>query len=219
MRALVGYRNKRGEFKKPYFVVPRDGGVSFCAIPTALLESELWSALGIYEIRFVTAILIAHARAGGCKNGRLVLTHDQLKERHIRGDCIRATIGKLVSFGLLEVTHRGGPADPARYRITFLPHIEEMNGKIVHFPPGNEWIEIELEIIKGTRAARAKRREPPARKINSQRDRSAPVSGSKSAPVDGTGTLAEDSAQAIENSLQSATVEPRRSSFCVQSTR
>src|SRR5215467_7329572 len=112
MKALVGFRNDKASFKKPYFVVPT--GVSFSAIPTALLESEVWSALRIYEYRFITAILIARARAGGFKNGRLVLTHEQLKERRITGDQIKPVIASLVSLGLLEVTHRGGPADPAK---------------------------------------------------------------------------------------------------------
>ena len=161
IKALAGFRNDKARFKKPYFVVPT--GVSFSAIPTALLESEVWSALRIYEYRFITAILIAHARAGGCKNGRLVLTHEQLKERRIKGDKIRPVIANLVSSGLLEVTHRGGPADPARYRVTFLSHIEEqLNGRITFFPPGNDWIEIEREIISGRRAARVKRHDPPS---------------------------------------------------------
>ena len=161
MKALVGFRNDKASFKKPYIVVPK--GVSYSAIPTVLLESEVWSALRIYEYRFITAILIAHARAGGCKNGRLVLTHEQLKERRIKGDKIRPVIANLVSSGLLEVTHRGGPADPARYRVTFLSHIEEqLNGRITFFPPGNDWIEIEREIISGRRAARVKRHDPPS---------------------------------------------------------
>jgi hypothetical protein len=91
MRILKGYRNERAEFKKTYFVVPKSGGVGFCVIPTALMESEVWGALGIYERRFVDAIQIAHVRAGGCKNGRLTLTHEQLKERRIRGNCIRSS--------------------------------------------------------------------------------------------------------------------------------
>jgi hypothetical protein len=40
MRALVGFRNARAKYKKMYFVVPSEG-VSFCAIPTALLESAV----------------------------------------------------------------------------------------------------------------------------------------------------------------------------------
>jgi hypothetical protein len=218
MRALAGYRNKRAEFKKPYFVVPSQG-VSFCTIPTALLESKVWSALGIYEIRFVTAILIAHARAGGHQNGRLVLTHEQLKARHIRGDRIRTTIGELVSLGLLEVTHKGGPADPSRYRVTFLPHIEQVNGKITYFPPGNDWIEIEHEIIEGTRKARATRHEPPARKTKFQRSMSAPISGSRCAPVDGTESVAEESIQVIEKAEESATHQTRPSSIRTRSVR
>src|SRR5215469_10478258 len=82
MKALVGFRNDKASFKKRYFVVQKKG-VSFSSIPTALLESEVWNCLRIYEYRFITAILIAHARAGGFKNGRLVLTHEQLKERRI----------------------------------------------------------------------------------------------------------------------------------------
>ena len=52
MRILASYRNKRAEFKKTYFLVPAEG-VSFCSIPTALLESEVWNALGLNEIRLV----------------------------------------------------------------------------------------------------------------------------------------------------------------------
>jgi hypothetical protein len=40
---LAGYRNEKAKFKT-YFVVPKKG-VSFCTVPTALLESEIWSDL------------------------------------------------------------------------------------------------------------------------------------------------------------------------------
>lgn len=164
MRILKGYRNERAEFKKTYFAVPKGGGVGFCAIPAALMESEVWGALGIYERRFVDAIQITHVRTGGCNNGRLTLMHEQLKERRIRGNRIKPVIRKLVALNLLEVTHEGGPADPARYRVTFLPHrIDEPNGRVAFYPPGNEWIEIELEVIEGSRVAREKRHKPPQR--------------------------------------------------------
>jgi hypothetical protein len=208
MQALRGFRNDKAKFKKSYFVVP-EKGVSFSAVPTALLESEVWSVLGIYEIRFVTAILIAHARTGGCKNGRLVLTHKLLKARRIRGNRIRSAIDKLVSLGLLEVTHKGGPADPARYRVTFLPHIEELNGKVSYFPPGNDWIEIELEIIDGARAVR-RRRSPVLEKNDFQRGTTAAVSGATYAPVDGTGTLVNVATQVTEESVESATFDVPR---------
>jgi len=200
LRALLGYREKRAEFKKNYFAIPE--GVSFTPIPTVLLESEIWSTLGIYDRRFIDAIMIAHARAGGCKNGRLVLTYEQLKEKGIRGDRIRPTIERLVELKLLEVTHKGGPGDPARYRVTFLPHqIEAPNGRVSHYPPGNDWIEIELEIIDGRRHAREKRRD-------AHRFTSEPVPGAKCAPVDETETFSEQGEQPIDKWPKSVAATP-----------
>jgi hypothetical protein len=163
MKILAGYRNEKAKFKT-YFVVPKKG---VCTVPTALLESEIWSDLRIYELRFIRALLIVHARAGGTKNGRLILTYERLKKWGIRSDHIKRTINKLEELGLLEVTHNGGPGDPSLYRVTFLPHIERLNGRISYFPPGNEWIEIEMQITEGSRNARSKR-QPPGRKIGSQ---------------------------------------------------
>ena len=137
MRILASYRNERAESKssKRYFPVPGER-VSFTAIPTVLLESEVWKSLGIYARRFIDEIIVLHARAGGCKNGYLILTHQRLKERGIEGDRIKPTIENLVKLGLLEVTHKGGPADPSRYRVTFLPHrIEEPSGRVTYYPP------------------------------------------------------------------------------------
>jgi hypothetical protein len=178
-RALVGYRSKRAEFKKPYFAVPSEGGVSFWAVPIVLLESAVWSGLGIYERRFIEVCVITNARTGGRENGRLVVTHDTLKAAGIKGDKIKQTIINLVKLGLVEVTHRGGPGNPARYRLTFLGHIEEANGTISYFPPTNDWIEVEREIIEGRRPARTKRHQAPGQKINSARSKCAPVSGAK----------------------------------------
>jgi hypothetical protein len=185
--------------------------VSFTAIPTALFESEIWKSLGLNETRLIIAIVIAHARAGGCKNGYLVLTHQQMKGRGIRGDRIKPTIKKLVGLGLLEVTHRGGPADPARYRVTFLPHrIEEANSRVSYYPPGNEWIELELEIIDGRRVAREKRHTPPPRITDAQRRISAPLPGSKCDPIKKTETTALGSAQPVDESSKSVTATPSR---------
>jgi hypothetical protein len=99
----------------------------------------------------------------------LTLTHKQLKRMGIHGDRINPVIENLVVSGLLEVTHRGGPADPSRYRVTSLPHcIEEPNGRVVFYPPGNEWIEIELEIVEGKRTLREPRHVPPHRRRRPQ---------------------------------------------------
>lgn len=175
MRILANYRNARGESKKSYFPVPKEK-VSFIAIPTALLESSIWRSLGIYDRRFVDQILIAHARSGGVKNGYLRLTHLQLKAAGIKGDCIKPTIDNLVRLRLLEVTHQGGPADPSRYRITFLPHIiEEVSGRIIHYPPGNDWIEIEIDLNGAV--AREKRHTAPHLKTDFQRSKYGPVPG------------------------------------------
>src|SRR6516162_11104147 len=175
MRILANYRNARGESKKGYFAVPKEK-VSFIAIPTALLESSVWGSLGIYDRRFIDQILIVHARLGGVKNGYLRLTHLQLKAAGIKGDRIKSTVDNLVRFRLLEVTHQGGPADPSRYRVTFLPHInQEVSGRIIHYPPGNDWIEIE---IKGLNA-REKRHTAPHQKADFQRSKYGPVSGAK----------------------------------------
>jgi hypothetical protein len=173
IRELIGFRSNRAEFKKLYHVAPK--GVSWCAIPTVLLESQVWGTLGIYERRFIDAILIVHARAGGRENGRLILTHDTLKDRGIKGDKIRRTIANLVSSGLLEVTHKGRTADPSRYRVTFLSHKEEIGGRVSFYPPTNDWIEIEIQIIEGRRQPRPKLHEPPAQKIDSQRSKNGPV--------------------------------------------
>src|SRR2546421_343185 len=64
MRILASYRNERAESKssKSYFPVSGEK-VSFTAIPTVLLESEVWKSLGIYARRFVDEIIILHARA------------------------------------------------------------------------------------------------------------------------------------------------------------
>jgi hypothetical protein len=210
MRRLQGFAEKRAEFKKTYFVVP-DERVSWTAIPTALLESDVWKALGINERRFVDAILIVYARSGGRKNGLLVLTHKQLKQRGIDGNRIKPTIANLVAFRLLEVTHKGGPADPARYRVTFLPHqIVETSGRIANYPPGNEWIEIELEIIAGNRVSREKRHKIPARKADFQRWKSPPVSGAQFPSVDEPRTSAPDPAQGIDLQTENADAKTKQ---------
>jgi hypothetical protein len=126
------------------------------------MESAIWKALGPYERRFIDAIMIAHVRAGGSENGRLILTHEQLKEQLIVGGRITSVIQSLVDYGLLEVTHKGGRTSPSRYRVSFLGHCTiESSGRIAHYPPTNDWIKIELEIIDGKRVAREKRHKPP----------------------------------------------------------
>jgi hypothetical protein len=214
MRILANYRNARGESKKSYFPVPKEK-VSFVAIATALLESSVWRSLGIYDRRFIDQILIVHARAGGVKNGYLRLTHLQLRAAGIEGDRIKATIDNLVRLRLLEVTHQGGPADPSRYRATFMPHrIEEVSGRVIHYPPGNDWIEIEIEGIP----AREKRH-PAPQKAGFHRRRFPPVPGRKYPPMDETGTITGEEAQPIDKSSKSAISEPKDARAKIRAAR
>jgi hypothetical protein len=207
MRILAHYRNARGESKKSYFPVPKER-VSFVAIATALLESSVWRSLGIYDRRFIDQILIVHARSGGVKNGYLTLTHLRLKAAGIKGDRIKPTVDNLVRLRLLDVTHQGGPADPSRYRVTFLPHIiQEVSGRIIHYPPGNEWIEIEID---SRVVAREKRHTPPHLKTDFQRSKYGPVPGAKYGPADKTGTITTTAQQPVEESSKCAISEPSR---------
>jgi hypothetical protein len=201
MRALVGFGNARAKFKETYFVVPPEG-VSFCAVPTALLESAVWKTLGINERRFVDAIHVAHSRAGGRKNGCLTLTHKQLKRMGIHGDRINPVIENLVVSGLLQVTHRGGPADPSRYRVTYLPHcIEEPNGRVVFYPPGRTRNRRRQAHASRSSSRAASPAPPPAKPgakplivdipiVNPDRIRSIsrPISGAINGPVDDSRT-------------------------------
>jgi hypothetical protein len=96
--------------------------------------------------------------------------------------------------------HQGGPADPSQYRVTFMPHrIEEVSGRVIHYPPGNDWIEIEIEGMH----AREKRHRPP-QTAGFNKGPFPPVPGRKFPPMNETGTITDEEAQPIEERSKSA---------------
>ena len=163
LQALIGYRNARSHpHHKKVFEIPKQG-VVFVAIPGALLESDMWVSLRIYELRFITAAICKHLALGSAENGKIALMHQELKTKwRIPGNRIKPVIEKLTKLGLLKVTHKGGPKHPSRYRLTFLRHKEEQaSGPPRYCTPTNDWIEIELAAQDGRLPIREKRHTPP----------------------------------------------------------
>jgi hypothetical protein len=160
--SLRQYRNSKSTFKLT-LDVPSDLG--FVAIPAALLESQVWSSLGVYEHRFISFLLVEHLRHGRAENGYLKATFDQLVAQRIPRSCIARTIKRLEELGLLEITHQGGHAGGARqnptlYRLTFV-NSSLRSASTEYLPATNDWVEVELALLDGSRQ-RQKRHKAPS---------------------------------------------------------
>ena len=147
---------------KPSKIMAVPPDMSFIPRPAVLLNSHVWRSLGIYELRFLTALEVEHCRHAGKENGYLVLTYDDAARAGVEREYFRRTLDTLVSLNLVELTHKGqyrqaARTDPNRYRLTYLKHkLTSVSGAPSYVQAQHDWIEIELAILDGRREPRTK---------------------------------------------------------------
>jgi len=131
-RSVRGQTDKRRERRnRP----PK--GEPFIWLTREILESAAWRAAPLATRRFVDAVAIALMDTGGAKNGRLVVTYDQLERYGLRRCSIADAIDAAEVLGLVHVTERGGRAfaDVRKPSLYALGWLDLCDGT----PVANQW--------------------------------------------------------------------------------
>ena len=95
----------------------------FTHISLDVMRSAAWQGMGINERRIMDRVLVELIKRWPYGNGNLAVSHRQMIAVGVDGKFVRASIGKLVAAGFLEVKRgaaRGSQEAPNIYRITFL---------------------------------------------------------------------------------------------------
>ena len=153
-------RRKRARSCKPGDNAPGAlGYTQFAWFPREMLESPAFRSLSINSYRLLNALWVEHLAHAGTENGRLVFTHEQLKEFGLTGSKIREAIDELEAFGFITVKLGGKRAlsnQPNRYRIAWL-WAQNEDGELV--APTAKWKNLsDAEVKEWHRAQSASRR-------------------------------------------------------------
>lgn len=139
-KIAMSARRKRAQTRKPGDNRPSALGYSqFAWLPREMLESPAFRSLSINSFRLLMALWVEHLAHGGCENGWLIFTHEQLKSYGLTGSKIRGAIDELVAFGFITVKAGGRRAmsnQPNRYRIAWLWAIDAEGDPS---PPSARW--------------------------------------------------------------------------------
>lgn len=130
-----------------------------------LLVSPAWRAQSINCRRLLDCLEVDHMNHAGTENGKLMATHDQLREWGIGGRHIRPAIEEAEFLGFITV-QRGGrwgcTNTPSTFRLTYLPCRD-------NFPPSNDWERRTKEEIAAWKAERRlqnqRKRDRPKKQI------------------------------------------------------
>ncbi|WP_281019564.1 hypothetical protein [Minwuia sp. IMCC3077] len=143
-----GHRSGRdGKVHRP----PR--GEPFVWLTRELLSSPSWRARSINTVRLLDFLMIEHMNHAGTLNGRLMATHEQLRDFGLSANAIRPSIEEAEFLGLLRYTRGGrwaGSNQPSVFRLTFLPADNKS--------PTNEWKQRTKEEIRTWEHERSRRR-------------------------------------------------------------
>jgi hypothetical protein len=111
---------------------------------------------------------VEHLRHHRTENAYLLAPYTQLEGCSIPRSKIARTIDRLVDLGLIEITHQGGRAggarqNPSLYRLTFVNHVLH-SARIEYLPAGNDWLEVEQEMLAGRRQRPKRHARPPLKR-------------------------------------------------------
>ncbi len=153
-------RSASGKLKKhkPKNSPKACGFEQFGWYPLELMESEPFRALSPNSRRLLDRLVIEHLHHGGVENGRLMATHDQLRDYGLTASSIREAIDECVAFGLIRVKLGGrwaGTNRPNRYRLTWIGWID---GDGFAQNPTNKWKGVTADFIAAWRAERKAKR-------------------------------------------------------------
>ena len=108
---------------------PKECGFEqFCWMPLEMMEHEAFRALSLNSLRLLNRLLIEHVQQGGQENGRLVVTHEALRDYGLNGSSVREAIDECVAFGFIRVKAGGrwaGTNRPNRFQLTWLGWLDD----------------------------------------------------------------------------------------------
>ena len=134
------------------------GFEQFCWMPLEMMEHEAFRALSLNSLRLLNRLLVEHAQQGGQENGRLVVTHESLRDYGLTGSCVREAIDECVAFGFLRVKAGGrwaGTNRPNRFQLTWLGWLDEDD---TARDPENAWKGVTEDIIARHQTQRSEKR-------------------------------------------------------------
>ena len=109
--------------------------------PKDVLESPAWRLMGINARRLLDFLTIEHLNHGGCENGRLIATYDQLVEFGLTRSCIKRAIVQLQFLGLIR-HQQGGRWNKQNYVSIFtITFYRDFQGRAAT----NDWKRIKEE--------------------------------------------------------------------------
>jgi hypothetical protein len=146
----------------------------YIQVPADLLRSPAYAALNIHEIRTLRRIEIEHVEHGGKDNGRLPVTHADIKRHGVGRKYIPSSLRVLQGLGLIDCTERGRAGSgefrkPSLWRLTYITTAQKGASGTVWIEPTHEWSKIETaeaadQIVSKHRARDKRPRRPPSRR-------------------------------------------------------
>jgi hypothetical protein len=109
----------------------------FVLLPRKLIEHLIVCRLSGNAYQVLMFLCWEHLNHGGCENGNLFATYDQLKATGIRRSSIRTALIALEEAGLVRRTDGGAMRDAAQYEVTFLPTTDPETK--YQLPPKDSW--------------------------------------------------------------------------------
>jgi len=126
---------------------PKECGFEqFCWMPLEMMEHEAFRALSFNSLRLLNRLLIEHVQQGGQENGRLVVTHENLRDYGLNGSSVREAIDECVAFGFIRVKAGGrwaGTNRPNRFQLTWLGWFDDDSAR----DPENTWKGVTADFI------------------------------------------------------------------------
>ena len=142
----------------------------YLQVPADLLRSPAYTALNIHEIKTLRRIEIEHVEHGGKDNGRLPVTHADIKRHGVGHKYVTPSQRVLEGLGLIECTDRGraGTGEfrkPNLWRLTYIS-TKSAAGWV---EPTHEWAKIETpaeadQIARKFRYRETRTNRPPPRR-------------------------------------------------------
>ena len=143
---------------------PKECGFEqFCWMPLEMMEHEAFRALSPNSLRLLNRLLIEHVQQGGQENGRLVVTHENLRDYGLNGSSVREAIDECVAFGFIRVKAGGrwaGTNRPNRFQLTWLGWLDDDDSAR---DPENTWKGTSADFIARWQSQRAASREATRR--------------------------------------------------------
>lgn len=113
-------------------------GKSFVMLNREFLLSPSWRLMSINCKRLIDFLFAEHLSKGGCENGNLKATYDQLAAAGIARRLIHRTISEAEEFGLIRV-ERGGRKGCVNHLSTFLVTFLHTSKNGSRIQPKDDW--------------------------------------------------------------------------------